>query len=641
MADVTNRLPYPLSKKLSTTVAQIIARNGAEIHYTIAGVPFRLATSPDLPMTWETAPAQKQQQDQEPEAGEQTLSGWWLRSQASWHEGAGARFTENQIGESLRVQASFGFWQSSNVDVWTQGQLSLLPATSTISGAAGRLSVALIPTTTAFTAIVGGSGNLIRYSDIDAGTSSFFNYQAAGVNFTQVIATETEWFAAGNDGKVYSAPIGTVNATPISWTLTGANVAKPTRICWAKHRLWAVNGNKIYELTYTAPGAEAAIYSHPTTGWTYSDCTDGPGGVLFSGYGDGTSGIHRITLNTDGGIPTLAGAATVTQLPTDEKVLRICSLANQMVCMVTNYGIRVAVADLSGNLTYGPRFLERTTEVPDTAIPCICTAGRFWYVAFGDENKLWRIDSSVQPEDGVFAYASDMETTSPPVSVTVRKGRVVLVTAAGTVNYSHLTQLCSTGYLQTGRIRFRTDEFKTYHYIDVTAAPLAGSVVLDTLNDADSAANVLTWSDQGKALPSAQFPAQFGTQRFVSVKLTLTRSTTDATAGPIIYGVRVKALPASRPQRIYTLPLRLYDRERWSTGQEDGYDGFARDRYLQVRAAEDVGGIVLLVNYMFPSPAGELCRIEEMKYVQLKQPDANPIDGGMGGVLLVTLRTLT
>lgn len=636
MADVTERLPFAISKKLSSTVTEIINRNGREIHYTIAGVPFRVATSPDLPMTWETAQFQKDQQDQEPEAGEQTLTGWWLRSQVSWNQGAGALFSE-AAGD---IATTAAFRTSSNVDVWTPGELSLLNDTSVLAAGTSNLSTALVPTATAFTAVVGRAGSVVRYLNMDSGVTVTTLYNPGGVNFTQVLATETEWFAAGNDGKVYSGPVGALTATPLIWTLTGADVAKATRICWAKHRLWAVNGNKVYELTYTTPGAEAAIYSHPTTGWTYSDCTDGPGGVLFSGYGDGTSGIHQIALNTDGGIPTLSGAATVVQLPTDEKVLRICSLANQMVCMVTNFGARVAVSNGS-TLTYGPLFMERATEVPDASKPCICTAGRFWYVGFGDENKLWRIDSSVEVEDGVFAYASDMETVSPPVSVSVRKGRVALVTSAGNVNYSHATNLCATGFVQTGRIRFRTDEFKTYHYIDVTAEPLQGSVTLDALNDADSQANVITWSDQGFALPSAQFPSTFGPQRFVSLKLMLNRSGADASKGPAILGVRVRALPAARPQRIYTLPLLCYDDELWSTGQREGYDGFARDRYLAVREAEDAGGIVLLVDYNFPSPAAELCRIEGIKFVQMQQPDDKHVDGGLGGVLVVTLRTLT
>lgn len=638
MADVTNRLPFPISQKLSSTVQEIITRNGREIHYTVAGVPFLVYTSSDLPLSIDTAPIQKQQQDQEPEAGEQTLSGWWLRSQVSWHEGAGILYTE-QRGD---LAATAAFRSSSNVDVWTEGELRLLKAPTDFAIGTGHVAVSIIPGGTGVSIVLGKSGEVRQYTNMDAGiTPTVQLYSGAGVTFTQVIATEQFWYAAGNDGKVYSGPIGVNTASPSIWTLTGANAALNTRIVWAKHRLWAVNGNKIYNLNATTPGATASAYNHPSTGWVYTDLTDGPGGILFSGYGDGTSHIQRITLDATGAVPTLTAATTLAVLPSDERVLRISSLAGSMVAMVTNFGVRVAVADVNGNLQYGPLFLERDTEVALTVKPTLHSAGRFWWVGFGDESKLWRIDSSVETTDGVFAYASDMETSTAPQSISVRNERIVAVTTAGAVQYTHATNLCSTGSIQTGRMRFRTDEFKTYHYIDCTAAPLQGSVVLDVLNDADSLANVLTWSTQGKALPSAQFPATFGRQRFVSVKLTLNRSGTDATTGPVIYGVRVKALPAGPPQRIYSLPLQCFDYEQWSTGQQEGYDGWAYDRYLSVRAAEDAGGVVLLTNYGFPSPSAELCRIEELKFIQLLPPDSEQKDGGFGGVLVVTLRTLT
>lgn len=643
MADITERLPYAISKRMSSMVAEIVNRNGREIHYTVAGVPFRVATSSDTPLSLDTAPVQKNQQDTEPDAGEQTFSGWWLRSQASWHEGAGALYIEPRLNaQALRVQDSAQFRYSSNVDVWTPGVLSLLNATTDFGVGTTNLSVSIIPGGTGQSIVVGRSGEVRQYTNMDAGTTPTVQlYSGAGVNFTQVIATEAFWYAAGNDGKVYSGPIGVNTASPSIWTLTGATAANPTRIVWAKHRLWAINSNKIYNLNATTPGATAATYTHPSTGWSYTDLTDGPGGIYFSGYGDGTSHIQRITLDATGAVPTLSAATTLAVLPSDERVLRINCLAGQMVCIVTNFGVRVAVADVNGNLQYGPLFLERTTEVPYTVKTTLHSAGRFWWVGFGDESKLWRVDSSTEVEDGVFAYASDMETSSAPQSISVRAERVVVVTSTGTVQYTHASNLCSTGYVQTGRIRFRTDEFKTYHYIDCTADPLQGSIVLDVLNDADSLANVLTWSTQGKALPSAQFPATFGRQRFVSIKLTLNRSGTDSTKGPVIYGVRVKALPAGQPQRIYTLPLQCYDRETWTTGQQEGYDGFAYDRYLSVRAAEDAGGVVMLVNYGFPQPQGELCRIEELKFVQLVPPDSVQQDGGFGGLLLVTLRTLT
>lgn len=638
MADVTERLPYAISKRASSLIAEIVNRNGREIHYTVAGVPFRVATSSDMPLTLDTAPIQKQQQDQEPEAGEQTLSGWWLRSQVSWHEGAGILYTE-QRGD---LAATAAFRTSSNVDVWTEGELTLLPQATDFAVGSSNLSVSIIPGGTGQSIVLGKAGEVRQYTAMDAGiTPTIQLYSGPGVNFTQVIATELFWYAAGSDGKVYSGPIGATTGAPSIWTLTGATVANPTRIVWAKHRLWAINTNKIYNLNATTPGATAATYTHPSTGFMYTDLTDGPGGILFSGYGDGTSHIQRITLDATGAVPTLSAATTLAVMPSDERVLRINSLAGSMVAMVTNFGVRVAVADVNGNLQYGPLFMTRTTEVPLTAKPTLHSAGRFWWVGFGDENKLWRVDSSTEVEEGVFAYASDMETSGPPQSISARNERVVVVTTAGNVQFTHASILAATGYVQTGRMRFRTDEFKTYHYIDATAQPLQGSIVLDVLNDADSLANVLTWSTQGKALPSAQFPATFGRQRFVSVKLTLNRSGTDTTKGPVIYGVRVKALPAGQPQRIYTLPLQCYDREQWSTGQQEGYDGFAYDRYLAVRAAEDAGGVCILTNYGFPDPLAELCRIEELKFVQLLPPDAIQQDGGFGGVLIVTLRTLT
>lgn len=635
MADVVERLPYPLSKKFASTVSDIIARNGREIHYTLAGVPFRVYTSPDSPLTLETAPMQKQQQDQEPEAGEQTLAGWWLRSQVSWHEGAGALYAEARGDLAATAQ----FRESSNVDVWTQGELSLLKATVDAGGTTNR-SVAIVPDATVHSVVAGRVGSVVRYTNLDAGTGTTNLYVNGAVTFTQVVVTDTEWFAAGNDQNIYAGPLGSTTTSPKVWSLTAATTQE-TRITWAKHRLWAVNGNKIWEIDYTAPGAEAAIYNHPSEAWTYSDVTDGPGGILFSGYGDGSSHIQRITLDVDGAVPTLSGAQTLAILPSDERALKVCSLTGSLVCILTNFGVRVAAADTSGNLAYGPLFMERDTEVPATVRTSLVSAGRFWWVAFGDENKLWRIDSSTEIEEGVFAYASDMETSSAPTGISVRNGRAVVSELSGAVAFQHASELCASGFIQTGRVRFRTDERKTYHYVELTAEPLEGIVTVDVLNEADSELQLVVHSTQGIALPPAQIPADTGPQRFMSVRLTLQRKVGDATQGPVIQGVRVKALPAARPQRIYTLPLACFDHEQWSSGQQEGYDGWGWERYLAVRASEDNGGVTLLVNYGFPSPQGELCRIEEMKFVQLLPPDSEQKDGGFGGILMVTLRTLT
>lgn len=645
MADVVERLPYPISKRLATAQEQVLAKNGREIHFTVGGVPFRLAATDQNPMVWDTAQVQKNQQDVEPDPGEQTFSGWWLRSQSSWHEGSGSVFMEPRLdSSSYRVKDSLSYRDSLNVDVWEQGQLTLLRRAVEVSSSLNT-AVAVIPGSTGLSALVGRNGSVGKYANLDAGNTLTNLYTGAGVAFTQVIALSAVWYAVGNDGKVYSGPLGSVTTTPSVWTLTGSDITKDTRIGWAKHRLFAVNGNKLYQIDGSTPGATAAFYNHPSTSWVYTDIADIPGGVLFAGYGDGSSHLQRVQLNTDTPAPTMSGASTTAILPSDEAALRVNSLTGSLVCILTTRGIRIAQTQSTGELVYGPLFLERDTPLPVTAKPALTSSSRFWWASFGDTPMLYRIDSSVSDNDGVFAYATDMNlpTATGFIGVGAQGDRPVVATSSGALVYRHSTQLETEGWLQSGRIRYRTEEPKQFQFIDVSAAPLRGSVALDVLNEADSPTRINVWSVPGLgALPTAQVPTNLNPLRFISLKLTLTRAG-DGVTGPEVHGFQVKALPAAKPQRLYQLPLKCLDLEQWKTGQVDpyGYVGYARDRYYALRAAEDAGGVVVLRDYRFESPQGELCKIEEVKFVQTRADDPSHPRGVFEGILVVTLRTLT
>ena len=76
-------LPLPLGGGAAVGVAP------ADVDLLIDRIPFWLAISAQSPYQRETAPFQREQVDQQPEAGEQSLAGWWLRSQMSFHYGAG------------------------------------------------------------------------------------------------------------------------------------------------------------------------------------------------------------------------------------------------------------------------------------------------------------------------------------------------------------------------------------------------------------------------------------------------------------------------------------------------------------------------------------------------------------------------
>ena len=118
-SDITDPIPYPLSNPAGT---QSYAGTGVAYDVAFGGLPFFLATNDDQPYRRVTAQYRKQQVDMSREPGEQTLTGWWLRSQSSFHLGQGIKFYEPQQDESLRFQFTYG----KGCNVWTKGQITLL-----------------------------------------------------------------------------------------------------------------------------------------------------------------------------------------------------------------------------------------------------------------------------------------------------------------------------------------------------------------------------------------------------------------------------------------------------------------------------------------------------------------------------------
>jgi hypothetical protein len=117
--DISEGLVYTLSNPAGSTN---YSATGEAYDVAIAGLPFFLLNSDDSPYRRVTAQYRKQQIDQSREPGEQTLTGWWLRSQSSFHYGQGIKFFEPIQDESLRFQ----YTESKGIDVWTKGQATLL-----------------------------------------------------------------------------------------------------------------------------------------------------------------------------------------------------------------------------------------------------------------------------------------------------------------------------------------------------------------------------------------------------------------------------------------------------------------------------------------------------------------------------------
>ena len=117
--DITEGLPVNVG---NPGVAGFWINNAEDFDVAIGGEPFILAPTDVNPYQRETAPYRKDQFDNSKEPGEQSLTGWWIRSQSSFHGGTGIRFYDPTSGEST----GYRFTDSQGVNVWTKGQVTLL-----------------------------------------------------------------------------------------------------------------------------------------------------------------------------------------------------------------------------------------------------------------------------------------------------------------------------------------------------------------------------------------------------------------------------------------------------------------------------------------------------------------------------------
>ena len=140
--DITDPIPYPLSNPAGATN---YSATGVAYDVAFASNPFFIGPSDDAPYRRVTAQYRKQQIDQSREPGEQTLTGWWTRSQSSFHYGQGIKFFEPLQDESLRFQ----YTESKGMDVWTKGQATLLKSVDNVHTVTGSIQSSGLPWQTA------------------------------------------------------------------------------------------------------------------------------------------------------------------------------------------------------------------------------------------------------------------------------------------------------------------------------------------------------------------------------------------------------------------------------------------------------------------------------------------------------------
>ena len=631
--DITEGLPYTLSNPAGATN---YSSTGEAYDIAIAGLPFFLLNSDDSPYRRVTAQYRKQQIDQSREPGEQTLTGWWLRSQSSFHLGAGIKFFEPVQEESLRFQ----YTESKGVDVWTRGQATLL--NDTASFYAGAAPAQLI-------GVNDGTNDCIYVTDgtalkkITTGGTATTITQAGTASTIFSLTTDGSNYYFINGTKVHK---GSVGATPADSEIYDTPGVTRATIRYVKQRLLLAIGNVLYELNANATASAAlptALYTHPNTNWVWSSIAEGPQAIYVSGYDpNGTSSsVFKISLDTTTanslGFPTLETPTVIIDMPEGERINDFDVYLGVYAVLATNLGFRVGIADTNGDVQYGPLLFK------DAPCNAIAFRDNFAYLSskVDGEAGLVRVDLSttVLGNSLFFPWAWDLiaagtSTTASQVAFFGNSDRAAFTNGNNTWAES-TTSVVAEGYLRTGYIRYNTLETKIFKLIQARVSTVNGGLNVDSIDAGDNFYRIGTFA-QGSAVPEVNVNYPQAAQEYLGFQFTLTRSTTDVSKGPLFTGYQVKSLPAIPRQRLIQYPLSCFDHESDHFGVEIGFEGSAYDRMSQLESVENLGDTIRVED--FRTGESYIGLIEELDF-----RNATPSDkrfSGYGGVLLVTIRTV-
>ena len=354
--DITEPFSAPLSARTTTSQAQ---RAGFLWDYSIAGLGFQRKAG-DPRYQRRSVPIQKQQTDTASEPGEHSLDGFWIRSQSSFHRGAGIKFYEP--GDDKDTQ--YRFDDSRGVDVWTPGRVKTLAPMGImpiLPNGAQYLNDNVKPLLAGRYVCVGG--NVYR----DAFEGGGFAMDMTGVTGTPSALCEAAggvalgtdagiwfWDGVGTPFLVANSGIGFTGYRPLMKYLKG--------------RLIYSSSGRIWECPIKADGTVSTPSvlcnsDDKPNGFMWTSATEGPNCIYLTGAGSGSSAIYRIALKDNGSAsPTLGWPYEVASFPSGESVNRVESYLGRYLDYGGNAGGHHLVRRL-GHLRANPVPLWRGIDL--------------------------------------------------------------------------------------------------------------------------------------------------------------------------------------------------------------------------------------------------------------------------------------
>jgi hypothetical protein len=634
----------------------------------LGGMPFIYAISDARPYIRQTAPFRKEQFDNQTEPGEQSLTGWWIRSQQSFHGGDGITFYD-PANTTSNSPDHYRFADSRGIDVWTQGEVTLLndvtnthPTTGAVVGTdhqhVNQHARSIQWSNTDGVLLhdefdvdkISANGTVTHYIDYISGTDrKVFAICDDGVNAYWV----TNKTQGGNQRlTMFKKPLSGDSTTGSSNPSASGDVTQmfqsgSIEIQYAtmefiKDRIVLCVNNAVYELATNATTLPSPVYTNPNTNYHYTSVAASGPAIYTAGHSGIYSTIQKYTLSTAGVMPTLTSAVVAAEMPAGEIVEKLYYYLGYM-CIGTNKGIRIAtVSDQDGSLNYGPLILETSQPVYDFA-----GRDRFVWAATGVgelDAGLTRIDLGLEISPLRFAYANDVYVSQTAEHYTTAcafigtTNRITFATAYEVTDgaiYLESANLYPSGYLTTGYIRYNTLEPKNFKRLVARGDFSKGSMTLETVTADGTEYDVVSYDSSVPPVEVTTSNPQEA-QEYLAYKFILYRDGTDATKGPIMKGYQAKATIATPRQRVMRFPVYCYDVETDRYNVQTGYEGRAFDRIGQLESIEENGDVVTWQD--LTTGESRQAVIEQISFTRLTPPDRGFT--GYGGVIDITIRTV-
>jgi hypothetical protein len=337
----------------------------------------------------------------------------------------------------------------------------------------------------------------------------------------------------------------------------------------------------------------------------------------------------------------------------------------KFIVLGTNKGIRIGTIDTSGfvsngYITYGPLIVitngynpASATVLSGYACRSLTFNDRYAYVTISDyidngdgtySSGLIKIDLSRDFGTLQMGWATHLRvpTTAEAVAVCVMgQTNELVIGVKGVGIYQQTTNLVSSGYLQTGQIRYFTLEDKHFELVKLRETlPMLGTLKVSSVLSTGTVTDLITVDgsfDFTQDITGLDAAADVSPQESIALKFTFYSASGQQVGQEDSFnGYQLKALPAVRRERIYTLPLLCFDFEADKYNMITGYEGNAMDRLQSLEDVESDGDVVILQDFT----NGETIKgvIESISFNRISPPDRRFT--GFGGIINLQFRTI-